>query len=75
MIDLAREVIDATGSKSEISLQPLPEDAPKVRQPDISRARDVLGGEPQVPRSEGLKRTIDYFREALSADKAGDESA
>jgi dTDP-glucose 4,6-dehydratase len=51
-----------TGSASEIVYRPLPEDDPKVRQPDISRARSMLGWEPAVSLEEGLRKTIDYFK-------------
>ena len=61
MAELASQVIAATGSKSEITYAPLPEDDPRQRQPDITRAREQLGWEPKVPLDEGLKRTIDYF--------------
>ncbi len=59
---LAERVIEMTGSTSEIVTRPLPEDDPKVRKPDISRARERLGWEPQVQLEEGLRRTIDFFR-------------
>jgi dTDP-glucose 4,6-dehydratase len=50
------------GSPSEIAFGPLPEDDPRVRQPDISRARELLAWEPKIPTEEGLRRTIDWFR-------------
>ena len=59
---LAEEVLRQTGSPSRIVQEPLPEDDPKVRQPDITRARSLLGWEPKVPLAEGLERTIAYFR-------------
>ena len=59
---MARLIIEATESKSQIVYQPLPTDDPKVRQPDITRARTLLGWEPKVPLEQGLGRTIDYFR-------------
>ena len=59
---LAERVIGLTGSKSEIISLPLPEDDPKVRKPDITRARERLGWEPKVQLDEGLKRTIEFFR-------------
>jgi dTDP-glucose 4,6-dehydratase len=65
MIDLAREVIEVLGSSSRIVHRELPEDDPKVRQPDISLAQRLLGWEPRVDRREGLKRTAEYFREKL----------
>ena len=62
---LAEEVIRLTGSKSKIVHKPLPEDDPKIRQPDITRARTLLGWEPKVPLAEGLPRTLAYFRQKL----------
>jgi dTDP-glucose 4,6-dehydratase len=62
---IARLIIEMTGSKSRIEYQPLPTDDPKVRQPDITRARTLLGWEPKVPLEEGLGRTIEYFREKV----------
>ena len=59
---LAERVIELTGSTSEIVARPLPEDDPKVRKPDISRARERLGWEPRVQLDEGLRRTIEFFR-------------
>ncbi len=63
VLEFAREIIRLTGSRSEITYRPLPEDDPKVRQPDISLARKLLGWEPRVPLEEGLRRTIAYFRD------------
>ncbi|MEW6061790.1 MAG: UDP-glucuronic acid decarboxylase family protein [Bacteroidota bacterium] len=62
MLQLAREIIDLTKSKSNIVFKPLPVDDPKVRQPDITKARTILRWEPKVHRSEGLKRTIEFFK-------------
>ncbi len=62
MLQFAEEIIKATGSKSKLVYKPLPQDDPKQRQPDISRARKVLKWEPRVPLAEGLKSTIEYFR-------------
>ncbi|MCO6466533.1 MAG: SDR family oxidoreductase [Bradyrhizobiaceae bacterium] len=66
MLDLATEIRDLTGSKSEIVFKELPEDDPRIRQPDISIAAGRLGWQPHVQRRVGLERTIAYFREALS---------
>src|SRR5687768_7815050 len=63
---LAEEIIALTGSTSRIVTKPLPVDDPKVRQPDITRARTLLGWEPQVPLEHGLKLTLDYFRMKLA---------
>ena len=59
---IARMIIKLTGSKSKLVYRPLPEDDPKVRQPDITRARTLLGWEPKVGLEEGLTRTLEYFR-------------
>ena len=61
----AEEIIRITGAKSRIEYKPLPVDDPKVRQPDISRAKKVLGWQPKVQFEEGIKETIEYFRNAL----------
>lgn len=65
IIDFAGEVIKATSSKSSIEYQDLPEDDPKIRQPDITRARELLDWTPKVNLVEGLNRTIPYFEEKL----------
>jgi len=66
---LALLVLELTGSKSALTFNPLPEDDPKVRQPDITRARTMLGWEPKVELREGVQRTIDYFRGVLKAEQ------
>jgi dTDP-glucose 4,6-dehydratase len=66
MLELAREIISIIGSSSEIEFKDLPEDDPKVRQPDISRARQILGWEPKVNRREGLIKTIEDFRKRIA---------
>ena len=65
VLEFAKQIIQATGSRSKIAFKPLPQDDPKQRQPDISRARKYLKWEPQVPLAEGLVRTIDYFRKKV----------
>ena len=65
LLDMARTIIKLTGSKSHIVHRPLPTDDPKVRQPDISRARRQLGWSPRVGLPVGLRRTIKYFRTSL----------
>ena len=62
MLELAHQVIELTGSRSSIIYQPLPEDDPRQRQPDISKAWTVLGWHPHIQLTEGLKRTIEYFK-------------
>ncbi len=63
--EFAEEVIKITGTKSKIVYKDLPEDDPKVRQPDITKARKILGWEPKVDRNSGLKITIEYFKEVI----------
>jgi dTDP-glucose 4,6-dehydratase len=65
--EIARIIKRLTGSTSEIGYRPLPEDDPKVRRPDITRARTLLGWEPKVDLEEGLIKTIEYFRAALAS--------
>ena len=68
ILDFASEIIRLTGTDQKLVFQPLPQDDPKQRQPDITLARKVLNWEPQVNRAEGLKRTYAYFR-SLSAEE------
>jgi len=65
VLDFAKKVLKLTGSKSSIIFRPLPQDDPQVRQPDISKAKEILGWEPKVSLDEGLTKTIQYFRERL----------
>ena len=65
ILDLARLIIDMTGSTSRIEFKPLPQDDPMQRKPDITLAREKLGWEPSTDLKEGLKKTIDYFRDIL----------
>jgi dTDP-glucose 4,6-dehydratase len=65
MIECARIVLKVTGSKSEIVHRPLPQDDPKKRRPDITRARELLGWEPKIQLEEGLRRSMAYFRQAI----------
>jgi dTDP-glucose 4,6-dehydratase len=62
ILEFAKEILELSGSKSKIEHKPLPQDDPKVRRPDITRAQKLLGWEPKVQRREGLKRTLEYFR-------------
>jgi nucleoside-diphosphate-sugar epimerase len=66
VLQLADRVLALTGSSSKIVRCPLPTDDPKVRQPDIARARATLGWEPRIPLDDGLRRTIEHFRAVLS---------
>jgi nucleoside-diphosphate-sugar epimerase len=62
VLEFAREIIRVTGSRSRIAFQPLPQDDPKQRRPDITRANNWLQWSPQVPLAEGLKQTVAFFR-------------
>ena len=66
--DFAEEIIKLTGTDQKIIYEPLPQDDPLQRQPDISKAREILGWEPKVGRKEGMKNTFSYFR-TLSQDE------
>ena len=66
LVALARRIVSLTGSTSPLVFEPLPVDDPKVRQPDITRARQLLGWTPRVDVDEGLRRTIEWFREQIA---------
>jgi len=66
ILEFAERIRRLTGTSSPIEFQPLPEDDPRQRRPDISKARRLLGWEPRVPLEEGLRLTIDYFRGAAA---------
>jgi UDP-glucuronate decarboxylase len=74
ILELAKRIIDLTGSKSEIFFNQLPPDDPRQRQPDISLAKKTLSWEPQIPLAEGLKKTISYFKTLLATKKTNDIS-
>lgn len=65
ILDFAKEILTLSGSKSQIEYKPLPQDDPKVRKPDITRARTLLGWEPKVDRHEGMRQTMEFFRSAM----------
>ncbi|MBP6638984.1 MAG: SDR family oxidoreductase [Bacteroidia bacterium] len=65
ILEFAQEIIAITGTQSKVVFEPLPEDDPKVRQPNIELAKKLLGWEPKVHRSEGLKTTIDFFKNKI----------
>ncbi len=65
MLELAEKVVALTGSRSEITFKPLPEDDPKQRQPDLTLARKALDWSPAIPLSEGLPKTVEYFDDLL----------
>jgi dTDP-glucose 4,6-dehydratase len=68
--EFAEEIIEVTNSDSDITYEPLPSDDPQVRQPDISKAQEVLGWTPAVDRRDGLRRTLEYFRTQLDVSAA-----
>ena len=65
LLEFAEEILALTGSKSKIVYEPLPQDDPKQRRPNITKAREILGWEPKVDRREGLKRTLEYFKQHI----------
>ena len=67
ILDCARAVLLVTGSKSQIVHKPLPKDDPTQRQPDISKARSLLGWEPKIDLESGLKLSLDYFKMCIEA--------
>jgi dTDP-glucose 4,6-dehydratase len=67
ILQFAQEILALTGSPNPVVHKPLPQDDPRVRRPDITRARQLLGWEPRVSRAEGLRRTLDYFRRKMAA--------
>jgi dTDP-glucose 4,6-dehydratase len=70
MLELAKEILAMVPeSESRIVFEPLPEDDPKIRQPDITLAKSLLGWQPRVERREGLKQTLQYFRQAVAREK------
>lgn len=66
ILEFAKEIIELTGSKSKIIFCPLPLNDPKVRRPDITKAKTILKWEPRISRKEGLKKTLQYFKKVLS---------
>ena len=65
MLECAQLVLQVTGSKSTVRFEPLPEDDPKRRRPDITKARELLGWEPKIDLRTGLELSLEYFREAV----------
>jgi dTDP-glucose 4,6-dehydratase len=68
IMECARVVLQVTGSQSRIRLEPLPQDDPKQRRPDISKARALLGWQPEIDLETGLRLSLDYFRESIEAE-------
>jgi dTDP-glucose 4,6-dehydratase len=75
VMEFAREIIQVTRSRSRIIFKPLPQDDPRQRQPDISRARTRLGWEPQVALRKGLRKTIEFFSDRILAEPGGRKPA
>jgi dTDP-glucose 4,6-dehydratase len=71
VLEFAQAILKITGSKGKIVYRPLPQDDPKVRQPDILKAKRVLGWEPKVPLEEGIRKTMGYFKEKLDIQDRG----
>jgi dTDP-glucose 4,6-dehydratase len=70
MLECARMVLKVTGSKSQIRYEPLPQDDPKQRRPDITKARQLLGWEPKIDLETGLRKSLEYFQQAVAAEAA-----
>ena len=70
MLQCAEKVLEVTGSKSEIRFEALPQDDPKQRRPDITKARTLLGWEPKIDLTTGLKLSLDYFKTAVAKSTA-----
>jgi dTDP-glucose 4,6-dehydratase len=70
ILECAQHVIKVTGSKSKIAYEPLPQDDPKQRRPDITKARQLLGWEPKIQLEAGLRMSLDYFRKAVTEETA-----
>jgi dTDP-glucose 4,6-dehydratase len=68
ILECAQHVLKVTGSRSKIAYEPLPQDDPKQRQPDITKARQLLGWEPKIQLEEGLRRSLDYFKRAVAEE-------
>ena len=71
ILECARMVLKVVGSKSKIRYEALPQDDPKQRRPDISKARELLGWEPKVDLETGLRLSLDYFRKAVAEEDSG----
>jgi len=69
LLEFAKEIIAIGSTNLKITFKPLPEDDPKQRQPDISRAKKVLGWEPKITREQGLALTYDFFKKQLADSK------
>jgi dTDP-glucose 4,6-dehydratase len=70
ILECAKKVLEVTGSKSKIKYEPLPQDDPKQRRPDISKAKRLFGWEPKIQLEEGLRLSLDYFKRAVGKSAA-----
>jgi dTDP-glucose 4,6-dehydratase len=70
ILECAQKVLKITGSKSKIRHEPLPQDDPKQRRPDITKAKQLLSWEPKINLETGLKLSLDYFKKAVAAEAA-----
>jgi dTDP-glucose 4,6-dehydratase len=74
ILECAEKVLKITGSRSRIRYEPLPQDDPKQRRPDITKARKVLGWEPKIDLEAGLRLSLEYFKKAVAEDEDGDST-
>jgi dTDP-glucose 4,6-dehydratase len=75
ILECAQQVLKVTGSRSKIACEPLPQDDPKQRQPDITKARQLLGWEPKIDLTTGLRMSLDYFRSAVEEESTTSQNA
>jgi dTDP-glucose 4,6-dehydratase len=75
ILECAKKVLEVTGSATEIAFEPLPQDDPKQRRPDITKARELLGWEPRIDLETGLRLSLEYFRDAVIAEQQSEEAA
>jgi dTDP-glucose 4,6-dehydratase len=75
ILECAQQVLNVTGSKSKVAYEPLPQDDPKQRQPDITKARQLLGWEPKIDLATGLRMSLDYFRSAVEEESTTSQNA
>jgi dTDP-glucose 4,6-dehydratase len=70
ILECAQHVLHVTGSKSQIHYKPLPQDDPRQRRPDITKARQLLGWEPKIDLETGLRKSLDYFKKSVAEEAA-----
>ncbi|HEU5452241.1 MAG TPA: SDR family NAD-dependent epimerase/dehydratase, partial [Terriglobales bacterium] len=69
ILEFAQRILELTGARTPVKFEPLPQDDPKQRRPDISKARRLLGWEPKVELAEGLQRTLAYFQQQVASSQ------